>query len=158
MRGRPLHHVALLPRDHEASLRFYRDGLGLQLLADFDGLVGKWTHIFGAPSDELRSIFLGSPDRGNAGVVELVIFADDINAAERRRASTELSTGFFLLSFYVDDVAATIARLEGLAVADDVKTSTVGQGESAFTVATVRDPDGSLIELVGLPSEQGFGA
>ncbi len=160
MRGRPLHHVALVPRDHEASLRFYRDGLGLQLLADFEGLVGKWTHIFDAPSDELRSIFLGSPDHGNAGVVELVLFSadgEDIKAAERPPALSGLVSGFFLLSFYVGDVTATIARLEELDIADDVRTTTIGEGEAAFTVATVRDPDGTLIELVGLPSEQGFG-
>lgn len=159
-RGRPLHHVALVPRDHKASLTFYRDGLGLQLLADFDGLVGKWTHLFNAPSDELRSIFLGSPDRGNAGVVELVLFGAEgevLEAPERPCAAPGLGSGFFLLSFYVDDVDATIARLEELGVADDIRTITIGESESAFTVATVRDPDGTLIELVGLPSEQGFG-
>ncbi|WP_220032531.1 VOC family protein [Mycolicibacterium moriokaense] len=152
-----MHHVALTPRDHEASLRFYQEGLGLQVLIDLDGLTGKWTHIFGAPSDELRSIFLGSPDYGNAGVVELVLFADDPGAADRRRAPAELVNGFFLLSFYVGDVTATIAQLEELGVAGDVRTTTIGEGEGAFTVGTVRDPDGTLIELVGIPPEQGFG-
>ncbi len=156
MRGRPLHHVALTPRDHKQSLRFYCDGLGLQELIDLDGLTGDWKHIFGAPANALRSIFLGSPDVGNAGVVELVVFPDD-SAGGRRQAATELVNGFFLMSFYVSDVDATIARLEELGVANDVRTTTIGDGDGSFTVGTVRDPDGVLIELVGMPPEQGFG-
>lgn len=157
MGGRPLHHVALTPRDFLSSLRFYRDGLGLQLLADLDGLKGGWRHIFAAPSDELRSVFLGSPEHGNAGVVELVIFSDDVDATQRSRGPSGIVDGFFLLSFYVADVEATVSHLKDLGLCDDPKTTTVGEGASAFTVGTVRDPDGILIELVGLPTEQGFG-
>ncbi|OJZ76018.1 hypothetical protein BRW65_00750 [Mycobacterium paraffinicum] len=148
--------MALTPCDHEQSLRFYCDGLGLKELIDLDGLTGNWKHIFGAPADELRSIFLGSPDFGNAGVVELVVFPGD-NAGGRGQSAPGILDGFFLLSFYVCDVEATIARLQGLGVANDVRTTTIGEGESSFTVGTVRDPDGVLIELVGLPPEQGFG-
>lgn len=157
MRGLPLHHVALTPRDHKESLRFYCDGLGLQELIDLDGLTGNWKHIFGAPSNKLRSIFLGSPDTGNAGVVELVIFADDAEADARRQAPTAITNGFFLMSFYVTDVEATITRLEELGVGRDCRTCTIGEGENSFTVGTVRDPDGTLVELVGMPPEQGFG-
>lgn len=156
MRGLPLHHVALTPRDHRESLRFYCDGLGLQELIDLDGLTGDWKHIFGAPTNELRSIFLGSPDTGNAGVVELVVFPDD-SAAGRDQAKSEMVNGLFLLSFYVTDVPATTTRLKELGVGTDFRTTTIGEGEHTFTVGTVRDPDGILIELVGMPPEQGFG-
>jgi glyoxylase I family protein len=148
--------VALVPRDLEASLRFYRDGLGLRELADFAGLVGQWRHLFGAPADELRSIFLGSPDHGNAGVVELVVFSAAVPAeAIARPVGAE---GFFLLSFYVTDVGGTMARLGELGVGDDPKCATIGEGDGILTIGTVRDPDGMLIELVGLPPEQGFGS
>lgn len=145
-----------MPRDPEASLRFYRDGLGLQELADFAGLVGQWRHLFGAPADELRSIFLGDPDHGNAGVVELVLF--DAAVPPEASAPAMGAGGFMLLSFYVADVGGTMARLGELGVCDDPKTTTIGEGDGVFTVGTVRDPDGTLIELVGLPPEQGFGS
>ena len=148
--------MALTPRDHEASLRFYCDGLGLHELADFAGLVGHWRHLFGAPSDELRSIFLGSPDHGNAGVVELVLFSAAVSTEAGARALG--AEGFMLLSFYVTDVDGTIARLGELGVCNDPKTATIGEGDGMFTVGTVRDPDGTLIELVGLPPEQAFGS
>jgi len=32
----------------------------------------------------------------------------------------------------------------------------LGGGEHAFTVGTVRDPDGTLIELVGRPPDRGL--
>jgi catechol 2,3-dioxygenase-like lactoylglutathione lyase family enzyme len=155
MRGRPLHHVALTPRDWQASQRFYQDGLGLEPIADLPGLEGDWKHLFDGPSNELRSIFFGSPDHTNAGVVELVVFGDDDPSA-RREAAFEIVNGFFLLSFYVDDVDETIDRLEQLGVCREPKRTTLGHGEHAFTVGTVRDPDGTLVELVGRPADRGL--
>ena len=155
MRGRPLHHVALTPRDWEVSQRFYQDGLGLEPIADLPGLGGEWKHLFDGPSDELRSIFLGSPDHSNAGVVELVVFSDH-DASARSVAAAEIVNGFFLLSFYVDDVDETIERLERLGLCRTPKRTTLGRGEHAFTVGTVRDPDGTLIELVGRPPDRGL--
>jgi catechol 2,3-dioxygenase-like lactoylglutathione lyase family enzyme len=156
MRGRPLHHVALTPRDAEVSQRFYCEGLGLELIDDFPCLGGEWKHLFDGPSDELRSIFLGSREHGNAGVVELVVFSDD-DSAGRSAASPEIVTGFFLLSFYVGDVDETIERLEQLELCREPRRAKVGKGEHAFTVGTVRDPDGTLIELVGQAPERALG-
>jgi catechol 2,3-dioxygenase-like lactoylglutathione lyase family enzyme len=66
-----VHHSAIVVRDVEASLRFWRDGIGLDVTMDmlFDG---DWSTLFGAPANRLRSIFLGDLARTDAGIVELI--------------------------------------------------------------------------------------
>ena len=73
MTARQLHHSALCVRDMDASLRFYRDGLGMAVLMDHT-FEGDWPALFGASTDRLRSVMLGDPDAADAGVVELVHF------------------------------------------------------------------------------------
>jgi catechol 2,3-dioxygenase-like lactoylglutathione lyase family enzyme len=66
-------------RDLEASLRFYRDGLGLDLLQDRQ-IEGNWPDLFDAPSRRVRAVFLGDagvPD-DHAGVLELNVFDGDV--------------------------------------------------------------------------------
>ena len=131
-------------RDVDASLRFYRDGLGLAVLMDerFDG---DWPSLFDAPSTRLHSVFLGEPTAPDAGVVELVTFDRDVDAG---RAAPRPATGFFLLSFFVD-LAATLARLDELGLGGAPRrTEQPGPGGSSVAMATVRDPDGVLVELV----------
>jgi glyoxylase I family protein len=145
-----VHHSAIHARDVDASLRFYRDGLGLRVLMDreFDG---DWPTLFGAPADRLRSVFLGDPAAPDAGVVELVAFDNararstgaDADLPEARRA------GFFLLSFFVD-VDDTLTRLTELGFDGPASRIRVPGPEGDVEMVTVRDPDGVLVELVGV--------
>ena len=131
-------------RDVDASLRFYRDGVGLAVLMDerFDG---DWPSLFDAPSTRLHSVFLGEPTAPDAGIVELVAFDGQV---EPGRAAPRPETGCFLLSFFVD-LAATLARLDELGLGGAPRrTEQPGPGGSSVAMATVRDPDGVLVELV----------
>jgi glyoxylase I family protein len=141
--SRPLHHAAINARDVDASLRFYRDGLGLEVMMDqeFDG---DWVTLFGARSSRLRSVFLGDPAKPDAGVVELVAF--DGGAVPSEPVADEPAEGFFLLSFYVGDVGEVLERLAGLGLGGDVRRIELPVGVG---MATVRDPDGVLVELIG---------
>jgi glyoxylase I family protein len=106
-----IHHSVVVVRDLEASLRFYRDGLGLDLLQDRQ-VEGDWPDLFGAPSRRVRAVFLGDagvPD-DQAGVLELNVFDGDVPEGP---PSSPPRTGFFLLSFFVD-VEATLSRLAAL--------------------------------------------
>jgi catechol 2,3-dioxygenase-like lactoylglutathione lyase family enzyme len=71
-----VHHSAVYAHDVDASLRFYRDGLGLQVLMNHE-FEGDWHTLFDAPGNRLRSVFLGNPDSPDAGIVELVTFVGD---------------------------------------------------------------------------------
>ena len=143
--ARVLHHAALCTRDIDRALVFYRDGLGLDVFMD-EEFSGDWPTLFDARGDRLRSVFLGDPVRADAGIVELVCFPDGM--ADGGSPATEPSCGFFLLSFFVDDVDETIVRLDELGFSGEVRRIEVPGPTAAVQMATVRDPDGVLIELI----------
>ena len=146
-----VHHSAVYARDVDASLRFYRDGLGLQVLMDHE-FDGDWPTLFDAPADRLRSVFLGDPDSPDAGIVELVAFAEDVTG-DGAAAPTPAppGPGFFLLSFFVD-VDATLNRLASVGLDAPARRIRVPAPGGDVEMATVRDPDGVLVELVGIGS------
>jgi catechol 2,3-dioxygenase-like lactoylglutathione lyase family enzyme len=139
---RHVHHSAIVVRDVEASLRFWRDGIGFDVLMDME-FDGDWPALFGAPTNRLRSVFLGDPARADGGIVELVAFE---RAADAPRRADAPHAGFFLLSCYVD-VDATLARLASLQLGGRPRRIT----QQGVEMATVVDPDGVLVELIGLP-------
>jgi catechol 2,3-dioxygenase-like lactoylglutathione lyase family enzyme len=147
-----VHHSALVVRDLDASLRFWRDGIGCREIMDME-FDGDWATLFDGPAQRLRSIFLGDPARVDGGIVELVQFvtgapADSVPldvAADRG----PVLPGFFLLSCYVD-VATVLERLRGLGLGGTPRRITVGPDDNV-QMATVVDPDGVLVELIGIP-------
>ncbi|HYV60230.1 MAG TPA: VOC family protein, partial [Acidimicrobiia bacterium] len=143
-----VHHSALVTRDVDASLRFYRDGLGLRVLMDHE-FDGDWRTLFGAPRNRLRSVFLGDPDSPDAGIVELVTFGPGADDGDASRPGPPRA-GFFLLSFFVD-VDTTMARLAAVGLDDAVRRITVSGPGGDVDMVTVRDPNGVLVELVGTP-------
>ncbi len=136
-----LHHAAICATDFDASLRFWRDGLGLEILMDhsFDG---DWPTLFGSSSSTLHSVFLGEPGADDAGVVELVDFGDPVTVPDPSGAP---EGGFFLLSFNVD-LTATLARLQSLGVGGAPREITV----HGVRMAVVTSPDGVRVELLDL--------
>ena len=137
-----VHHSAITARDVEASLRFYRDGIGLAVLMD-ERFEGDWPTLFGVTSTALRSVFLGDPAVPDAGIVELVDFGHRAGAAPAGEAG---GAGFLLLSFFVD-LEATLLRLAALGH-DDVRRIAQPAPGGAVAMATLHDPDGVLVELI----------
>jgi catechol 2,3-dioxygenase-like lactoylglutathione lyase family enzyme len=140
-----VHHSAVVCSDLELSLRFYRDGLGMDVLMDQD-FEGDWPTLFGGRSKRLHSVFLGSKDDAQSGIVELVAFDRDVEPAPDDRPP---AYGFFLLSFYVD-VDATLERLAAFGVQAEGRIEQASP-RGQVVMATVRDPDGVLVELIGVP-------
>jgi catechol 2,3-dioxygenase-like lactoylglutathione lyase family enzyme len=147
-----VHHSAIVVRDIEGSLRFWRDGIGFQVLMDMD-FDGDWRTLFGAPENRLHSVFLGDPGAADGGIVELVQFAgahDDGDEAAPVFSGAP-APGFFLLSCYVD-VDEVLGRLQRLGLGGEPRRITVPSPRGAVQMATVVDPDGVLVELIALPS------
>jgi catechol 2,3-dioxygenase-like lactoylglutathione lyase family enzyme len=147
-----VHHSALVVRDFDASLRFWRDGIGFREMMDME-FDGDWVTLFGAPSQRLRSIFLGDPNRDDSGIVELVQFVADSDSAFSGAPTgtrSAIPPGFFLLSCYVD-VDAVLERLGALGLGGEPRRITVGP-DGSVQMATVVDPDGVLVELIGIPA------
>jgi glyoxylase I family protein len=139
-----IHHSVVVVRDLEASLRFYRDGLGLELLRDRQ-VEGDWPYLLDAPSRSVRAVFLGDPGvpDDHSGVLELNVFDGDVAAGP---ATSPRTSGFLLLSFFVD-VEATLDRLARLGLGGSPRRVTQETPNGPVTLATVRDPDGLLVLL-----------
>jgi catechol 2,3-dioxygenase-like lactoylglutathione lyase family enzyme len=134
-----VHHAAIGTRDVEASLRFWRDGLGLEVLMDhrFDG---PWPELFAATSASLRSVFLGDPTAPESGIVELV----ELEGMRPPVASPpEPTEGFFLLSLYAD-LDEVLPRLAALGTGGPPVIAPVGP----VRLAVVHDPNGVRVELM----------
>lgn len=144
-----IHHSAICASDVEESLRFWRDGLGFDVLMD-ERFTGDWPTLLRAPSTSLRSIFLGQAGEGDSGIVELV----DLGLEAGRGATTDaVGHGFLLLSI-MTDVDAALERLAGLGLGGAPRVIET----HGITMATVTDPDGVVVELIGTAAIERLGA
>ena len=107
--------------DVDASLRFYRDALGLELVRQFDVPAGRFTLIYlAAPGD-------------HEAQVELTYNWDPQELGGGRN--------FGHLAYAVDDIYATCARLQAHGV-------TIQRPPRDGNMAFVRSPDQISIELL----------
>jgi catechol 2,3-dioxygenase-like lactoylglutathione lyase family enzyme len=137
-----IHHTAICVADMDASLRFYRDGLGMEQTVEgtFDG---PWRQLFGGPADRLRMVMLGDPESPRAGTLELLEY--DGGAVEPAPPPAA-RTGFTLVSLYCD-VDASLERLAALGFPDHERVE-IDTPHGSLVMGSVRDPDGTLIELI----------
>lgn len=121
-------HTMVRIRDIEASLRFYRDLLGLSEIRRTDNEKGRYTLIFlAAPEDKERALSEKAP------MLELTYNWDQEDYGSARN--------FGHLAFVVDDIYATCARLKAAGV-------TINRPPRDGHMAFVRSPDLISIELL----------
>lgn len=136
-------HGGITVRDMDRSLRFYRDGLGLEI--EFDRILDAdyLRTVLGLAFDHIRAVYLRIP---GGGFVELLEYV----GIERLSAeSRPCDYGAGHLCLYVDDVAGTFGRLRELefhARSADVVDITAGPNAGARSVY-MADPDGYAVEL-----------
>ncbi len=139
-----VHHTGLCPADIEKSLRFYRDGIGLTVLADF-AMDADLEPLLGRRTSHVRAVFLGSPDSPQGGTLEL-LDPGGADIREEPKGSGTPHRGVFLLSFVVD-VEEVLSRLANLGIGGEPRTMTTAGGVTAAVV----DPDGVTVELLSGP-------
>jgi methylmalonyl-CoA epimerase len=132
MNGR-IHHVAVIVRDLDAALGFYRDSLNLELDVvmpiETDGV-----RIAFLPVGE-SSIELVEPTRNDTGVARFLE-----NKGE----------GFHHVCLEVDDVAAELARLAALGV-ELIDSAPRRGAEGPVAFIHPRSGHGVLVELIEAP-------
>lgn len=136
-----IHHTALCVHDVEVSLRFYRDGLGLSVLADAT-MDADLYPLLGVTTTAIRAVFLGAAGNKDSGIVELL----DLGQAELANHEQQPGLpvrGVFLVSLQVD-IDAVLNRLAGLGLGGTPRTMPTPSG----LAATVVDPDGVMVELL----------
>jgi catechol 2,3-dioxygenase-like lactoylglutathione lyase family enzyme len=139
-----IHHTVIVVSDIDASLKFYVEGLGLEVLQD-RMVEGDWPALFGAESTSLRVVFLGDPGVADetAGVLELNVFP---GGAATRAPVVPPPAGLSMISYFVD-VEATLVRLQQLGVSRDIRRVEQATPNGPISLATVRDPDGVTVLL-----------
>lgn len=131
------HHVGIVVDDLEESVSFYRDTLGLEVVAEFtlsgegignaigvDGAVGDFVHL----------------DAGGTRV-ELIEYEP---AGSEVRAEAVNQVGAQHIGFLVDDIEAFHDALP-----EDAAISGPQRTESGSDILFFRDPEGNFIEVVG---------
>ena len=114
-------HAMVRVRDLDASLRFFRDGLGLHETRRHDNPGGRYTLVY-----------LAAPENPEAEI-ELTFNYDDEDYGGARN--------FGHLAFAVEDIYATCAHLQSLGV-------TINRPPRDGRMAFVRSPDAISIELL----------
>jgi lactoylglutathione lyase len=139
-----LFHAGVTVSDMDASLRFYRDGLGLEVLFDGESAVGAARVIWNLEPERVRVVFLGVP--GSDSTVELFEFF----GLERHAASARpCDYGAGHMCLFVEDAEGLHARLRELGYrsrAGEVVTIQKGPHAGAKAVYML-DPDGYHVEL-----------
>jgi catechol 2,3-dioxygenase-like lactoylglutathione lyase family enzyme len=145
-----VHHSAIVTRDVEASLVFWRDGLGFDVLMD-ETFEGPWPVLFGwePTSTTLRSVFLGDASAADSGIVELVAAA----GTGPPSSAAVNAEGFFLLSLSAD-LDEILPRLDALGVGGQPTVSAVGP----VRLVVVHDPNGVQVELMDIAARSNLAA
>lgn len=121
-------HTMVRVRDLDASLRFYREGLGLQEVSRMDNDKGRFTLVFLAAPEDVEMA-----KTRKAPMVELTYNWDDEEYLGGRN--------FGHLAYRVDDIYETCQRLMDMGV-------TINRPPRDGHMAFVRSPDGVSIELL----------
>lgn len=121
--------VGIVPRDVEASKRFYCDVIGLSYDGGRPIIKGRTLHFFA----------------GHGGTLKLLELPDELGQPSEHAASGELSDalGIRWITFDVDDLDGIATRADGSPVQMPVTELRPG-----LRVAIIEDPDGNAIELV----------
>jgi len=139
-----IYHGGITVSDMEQSLRFYRDGLGLEI--EFDKIVdGPYLPVvLDLDFDHIRAVYLRVP---GGQFVELL----EYHGIERLpAASRPCDYGAGHLCFYVDEIDGLYGRMRGLgfrARSDGVVAITEGPNQGARSIYML-DPDGYRVELL----------
>lgn len=137
-------HAGVTVRDMAEALRFYRDGLGLEVVADYHNDPALARPVVQVPFATMHVVFLQVP--GSEAVIEL----HEYGGLERHPASArpcDWGTGHFCL--FVDDAEAICRRLReaGFATRGPVHTFPPESERAGAKAVYAISPDGYHVEL-----------
>lgn len=143
-----LHHTGLTVASLDASLAFYRDLLGFEVLAEQEKAGGYLAEIVGYPEAHVRMAHIALP--GSDERLELFEYLSPAMVSE---PSEPRRIGLTHVCLLVDDLAALYRRLLDAGVTSffsppvEVDTGVNRGGLGVY----LRDPDGTIVELFQPP-------
>ena len=145
-----VHHGGITVSDMDASLRFYRDGLGLEVTLDAIRDAPYLHETLAVPFTALRYVLLRVPGTETGAIVELLEYqgAETMPAAAR---PSDPGNGHLCLQ--VRDAVALHARLRDRGYRSrSTETVPITAGSNAGgRIVYVADPDGYWVELLERP-------
>ncbi len=140
-------HVGICVTDMDRSVRFWRDGLGFEVLREFEFRGSSWKRVIEVDELDLVTKIM----RRDHMTIELMAFAKPghVGSAER---SPMNRLGFTHLAVWVNDVDAVARRIVeyGGKVIEETRTSFDHPKLSGkWLICT--DPDGVRVELIDYP-------
>ena len=147
-----LHHTGYTVSDLDRSVAFYRDRIGMEVLATQEKRGGYLAAIVGYPDAHVRMAHLRMP--GGDHVLELFEYLAPAGAAPERIEPRDVGTAH--LCIRVDDLPAVYKRLRRAGVdsfvSEPVEVDT-GINTGGYGLY-LRDPDGIVLELFQPPPER----
>jgi catechol 2,3-dioxygenase-like lactoylglutathione lyase family enzyme len=140
MAVRRMHHVGVVVRDLAAAVDFFVD-LGLELEGEATVEGETVDRVIGLEGASSKIAMLATPDGENR--LELTEFSSP-PAVDGDPGAPSNATGLRHLCFQVDDVEATVARLEGRGA--ELVGELVRYGDS-YLMCYLRGPEGIIVEL-----------
>jgi len=138
-----IHHTSLAVGDADASLKFYRDGLGLKVVNDVEEKGERLSRQIELPEAWNRLIWLATAE--GETLVELLEYKNprgkkfDLNCAD---------IGSPHISFLVDDIGETYEKLAGMGYRPTTEPLSVDETtQPGAKTVYFYDPDGIVVEL-----------
>jgi methylmalonyl-CoA/ethylmalonyl-CoA epimerase len=127
-------HVAMVVDDLDATLAFWRDGLGLEL-----------SHIVAVPGEQSQVAFLPV----GASEVELVNPTSDDSGLSRYLEKR--GPGMHHLCFEVDDIEGMLKHLKDMSIQLINESPVAGLGGKRYAFIHPKSANGVMVELYELP-------
>ncbi len=135
-----MNHTGFVVRDLDASVRFYRDVVGLKIVRTMERDGAPISQVIGYENTHLKGTILSA---GDSHSLELIQY---INPAPTERPTEERNAlGASHLAFNVDDIEETFERLVRDGARKLNPPATMQPGRKA---CYMQDPDGNWIELI----------
>jgi catechol 2,3-dioxygenase-like lactoylglutathione lyase family enzyme len=141
-------HVGICVTDMERSLRFWRDGLGFEVLREFEFRGSAWRRVLELSELELRTKII----RRDHMTLELMHFTEPRHVGSAERSPMN-RLGFTHLAVWVSDLDAAAKRVLEYGGAIVQSTYTVFDHpklQGKWIIGT--DPDGVRVELIQYPA------
>lgn len=135
-----MNHTGFVVRDLDASVRFYRDVVGLKIVRTMGREGAPISQVIGYENTHLKGTILST---GDSHSLELIQY---INPAPTERPTEERNAlGASHLAFNVDNIEETFERLVSEGARKLNPPATMQPGRKA---CYMQDPDGNWIELL----------
>ncbi len=142
-------HTGLTVSDLDRSIAFYRDLLGLEVIAQWDSSQPYLRTVVGYPDAELRIALLRLPERTGAASGPHVELLEYKQPRGVRGDANTFNPGNAHIAFMVDDLDATYADLKAKGVRFKSAPVEIAHGRNKGAKAVyLFDPDDITLEMV----------